>query len=146
MKHVQDRFSITIPKSLQITFIHIPPMTLLTNKRFTLIMESIHSMKLAYNALSQFTPHVYIDTTGCAFTFIVAKLLANCKVIAYVHYPTISTVRYTLYVLWIPLFLLHFKTLYIPNMISLWSSFVIHTWCIWIRANSLWMIRLPRVR
>lgn len=67
-------------------------MTLATTQRFTLIVESIQSIKLAYNALCQFTPDVYIDTTGCAFTFLVAKLLANCKVFAYVHYPTISTV------------------------------------------------------
>lgn len=38
-----------------------------------------------------FTPHVFIDTTGCAFTFLVAKL-ARCKIVAYVHYPTVSTV------------------------------------------------------
>jgi hypothetical protein len=34
-----------------------------------------------------------MDTTGCAFTFLVAKVLAGCKVGTYVHYPTISTVR-----------------------------------------------------
>lgn len=72
-----------------------PPMKLATNQRFTLVMESLHSIKLAYNTLNQYTPHVYIDITGCAFTFIVAKLLANCKVIAYVHYPTISTVSFS---------------------------------------------------
>ena len=92
LDHIKARFDICIPKSLSITFIHIPPMILSSNQRFTLVMESIHSMKLAYNALCQFTPHVYIDTTGCAFTFFVAKILANCKVLAYVHYPTISTV------------------------------------------------------
>jgi len=48
-------------------------------------------MKLAWYALSVVTPHVYIDTTGCAFTFFVAKILAGCKVGTYVHYPTIST-------------------------------------------------------
>ena len=67
-------------------------MTLATTQRFTLVVESIHSMKLAYNALGQFTPDVYIDTTGCAFTFLIAKVLACCRVLAYVHYPTISTV------------------------------------------------------
>ncbi len=69
-------------------------MKVATTQKFTLIVESIHSMKVAYNGLCQFTPDVYIDTTGCAFTFLVAKLLANCKVLAYVHYPTISTVRH----------------------------------------------------
>jgi len=32
-----------------------------------------------------------MDTTGCAFTFFVARVLAGCRVGAYVHYPTIST-------------------------------------------------------
>lgn len=60
-------------------------------KRFTMIAESWGTMKLAWQALSAVTPHVFIDTTGCAFTFFVAKVLAGCKVGAYVHYPTIST-------------------------------------------------------
>ena len=60
-------------------------------KRFTLIAESIATMKLAYHALTTLPPHVYIDTTGCAFTFLVARILAGCKVATYVHYPTIST-------------------------------------------------------
>lgn len=60
-------------------------------KRLTMIAESWGTMKLAWYALSVVTPHVFIDTTGCAFTFFVAKLLAGCKVATYVHYPTIST-------------------------------------------------------
>lgn len=48
-------------------------------------------MKLAYKALEQVTPHVFFDTTGCAFTYFVARVLAGCHVAAYVHYPTIST-------------------------------------------------------
>jgi len=60
-------------------------------KRFTLIAESIATMQLAYHALTTLPPHVYIDTTGCAFTFLVARILAGCKVATYVHYPTIST-------------------------------------------------------
>ena len=34
---------------------------------------------------------MFIDTTGWAFTFPVARLFAGCKVAAYVHYPTISS-------------------------------------------------------
>lgn len=48
-------------------------------------------MRLAYKALEQVTPHVFFDTTGCAFTYFVARVLAGCQVAAYVHYPTIST-------------------------------------------------------
>ena len=89
---IKDRFSIQIPPSLPFRFIHIPkkrdPSTF---KRLTLIAESIDTIKLAWNALHQFTPHIFVDTTGCAFTFLVAKL-ARCKIVAYVHYPTVSTV------------------------------------------------------
>ena len=62
------------------------------SNRLTMIAESLGTTKLAWNALNKVTPHLYIDTTGCAFTFLVAKLLAGCRVGTYVHYPTISTV------------------------------------------------------
>ncbi|KAL7458169.1 hypothetical protein ACHAWC_011124 [Mediolabrus comicus] len=95
LKHVQDRFSITIPKSLSLHFVHLhEEKHLLENnktKRFTLMAESWGTMKLSWCALSAVTPHVFFDTTGCAFTFFVARLLGGCKVGAYVHYPTIST-------------------------------------------------------
>eukprot|EP00549_Striatella_unipunctata_P023041 CAMPEP_0118683028 /NCGR_PEP_ID=MMETSP0800-20121206/5808_1 /TAXON_ID=210618 ORGANISM="Striatella unipunctata, Strain CCMP2910" /NCGR_SAMPLE_ID=MMETSP0800 /ASSEMBLY_ACC=CAM_ASM_000638 /LENGTH=336 /DNA_ID=CAMNT_0006579473 /DNA_START=169 /DNA_END=1179 /DNA_ORIENTATION=+ len=48
-------------------------------------------MIFAWKALRKLTPHVFFETTGCAFTFLVAKFLAGCRVATYVHYPTIST-------------------------------------------------------
>ena len=51
-------------------------------------------MRLALKALemsSDSMPNIFVDTTGCAFTYVVARILFACKVIAYVHYPTIST-------------------------------------------------------
>lgn len=36
-------------------------------------------------------PDWFIDTTGCAFTFTVARFIYGCRIMAYVHYPTIST-------------------------------------------------------
>ena len=56
-----------------------------------MIGQSFVSMKLAYQAIDLVTPDVFFDTTGCAFTFVVAKVLASCEICAYVHYPTIST-------------------------------------------------------
>lgn len=44
---------------------------------------------VAFEALRQLVPHTWIDTTGCAFTFPMARL-AGSKVACYVHYPTIS--------------------------------------------------------
>lgn len=91
LKKVQGRFSIQIPTSLPLKFIHIPKKQDPSSfKRLTLIAESLDTIKLAWFALNMFTPHVFIDTTGCAFTFLVAKL-ARCKIVAYVHYPTVST-------------------------------------------------------
>jgi alpha-1,2-mannosyltransferase len=61
--------------------------------RLSLLVESWGTLKLAYAALfrSQERPTIFFDTTGCAFTYVVAKAVFGCKVIAYVHYPTIST-------------------------------------------------------
>jgi alpha-1,2-mannosyltransferase len=44
---------------------------------------------LGFEALNAIVPDVYFDTMGYAFTFPLFKLLAGCKVGAYVHYPTI---------------------------------------------------------
>jgi alpha-1,2-mannosyltransferase len=93
LQHVRERFSITIPKSLSLHFVHLheEKHLLQKSKRFTMMAESLGTMKLAWCALSAVTPHVFFDTTGCAFTFFVARVLAGCKVGTYVHYPTIST-------------------------------------------------------
>lgn len=48
-------------------------------------------MVLAWDAMTAFIPHLYIDTMGYAFTFPVVSLIASIPMGAYVHYPTIST-------------------------------------------------------
>ena len=91
--HARERFGIDVSPSLPITFVHIDEAKRKTetSRRLSMIAESAGTVRMAWAALTQFTPDVYIDTTGCAFTFLVAKVLAGCKVGAYVHYPTIST-------------------------------------------------------
>ena len=92
LRTVKDRFSIDIPSSLSLTFVHIPKKRDPSSfKRMTLVAESLDTIKLAWFALNKFSPHIFVDTTGCAFTFLVAKL-ARCTLVAYVHYPTVSTV------------------------------------------------------
>ena len=54
--------------------------------------QSLGSMMLAWECLRAFNPDLFVDTTGCHFSFLVAKLLAGCRVACYVHYPTITTV------------------------------------------------------
>ena len=58
--------------------------------RFTMLGQSLGSIILAFKALFQFTPDIFIDTTGCAFTLPIAYLF-GCRTAAYVHYPTISS-------------------------------------------------------
>lgn len=57
---------------------------------FTLLRQAIGAVKLGREALSLLVPEVFVDTTGWAFTYPLAKL-AGCRVVAYTHYPTVST-------------------------------------------------------
>ncbi|CAL4905575.1 unnamed protein product [Urochloa decumbens] len=76
-----------------------PPQVVHLNKRkwieastyphFTMIGQSLGSVYLAWEALTNFTPQFYFDTSGYAFTYPLARLF-GCKVISYTHYPTIS--------------------------------------------------------
>lgn len=75
--------------------------------RFTLLGQSLGSIYLAWEAISRFSPDLFIgravqnvelpalakhviDTMGYAFTFYPVRLLGAMPVGAYVHYPTIS--------------------------------------------------------
>ncbi|MCL7046015.1 hypothetical protein MKW94_005656 [Papaver nudicaule] len=61
-----------------------------TYPRFTMIGQSFGSVYLCWEALCKHTPLVYIDTSGYAFTYPLARVF-GCKVICYTHYPTISS-------------------------------------------------------
>ncbi|KAG9142163.1 hypothetical protein Leryth_007607 [Lithospermum erythrorhizon] len=60
-----------------------------TYPRFTMIGQSLGSVYLSWEALRKFTPLYYVDTSGYAFTYPMARIF-GCKVICYTHYPTIS--------------------------------------------------------
>lgn len=92
---------------------------LTTIPRLSLVVEAIRTMQLAQAAFQEHAtlyntwsnqqqqqqqskatseehrvpplPDWWIDTTGCAFTFWVAKFGYGCRILPYVHYPTIST-------------------------------------------------------
>ncbi|KAI3858298.1 hypothetical protein MKX03_013829 [Papaver bracteatum] len=61
-----------------------------TYPRFTLVGQSFGSVYLCWEALCKHTPLVYIDTSGYAFTYPLARVF-GCKVLCYTHYPTISS-------------------------------------------------------
>lgn len=92
---VSRQFKISIePTALPISFVYLRGRWLLRANLYpilTMLAQSVASMLVASEALARATPDVFVDTTGFAFTFPVAWL-ACCRVGAYVHYPTISTV------------------------------------------------------
>ncbi|KAG0262242.1 asparagine-linked glycosylation protein [Actinomortierella ambigua] len=59
--------------------------------RFTLLGQSLGSIRLAWEALNKVVPDIWFDTMGYAFTYPLARILGGCQVAAYVHYPTISS-------------------------------------------------------
>jgi alpha-1,2-mannosyltransferase len=113
-KQIHDRFGLSISNQIQLQFIHLhqyryflQPIPFLS-----LLLESFGAMCLAYIGLyrslfpsahrnhhhpqsssssSYLLPDLFIDTTGCALTYLPAKILFGCQILAYVHYPTIST-------------------------------------------------------
>lgn len=59
----------------------------------TMVGQSLGSMLVVADSLWRFVPDVYYDTIGAPFAFPVVSLLTGARVIAYVHYPVISSVR-----------------------------------------------------
>jgi alpha-1,2-mannosyltransferase len=94
-QHVLERFSLVLSTQLSLSFVHLNEYAHLLRpaRSFSLLVESLGAMRLAYHALrkSSAPPHIFVDTTGCAFTYVPAVVLFGCRVLAYVHYPTIST-------------------------------------------------------
>jgi alpha-1,2-mannosyltransferase len=56
-----------------------------------MLLQSLGSLVLAYEAISTFVPDVFIDTMGYAFTLPFVSSVLEIPTAAYVHYPTIST-------------------------------------------------------
>ncbi|RCH83696.1 asparagine-linked glycosylation protein [Rhizopus stolonifer] len=59
--------------------------------RFTLVLQSLASIILGYEAISQLVPDIYFDTMGYAFTYPLVHYLCKTKIATYTHYPTISS-------------------------------------------------------
>ncbi|KZT39934.1 mannosyltransferase [Sistotremastrum suecicum HHB10207 ss-3] len=93
LANVKDRFNVALdPRSIH--FVFLKSRGLVEDSAwpmFTLLGQSLGSMYLVWEAITQLVPDLYIDTMGYAFTFHVVRLLCHIPVGAYVHYPTIST-------------------------------------------------------
>ncbi|XP_029300729.1 GDP-Man:Man(3)GlcNAc(2)-PP-Dol alpha-1,2-mannosyltransferase [Cottoperca gobio] len=86
------RFNIVLPRPVQFVFLRhrllVEPGLF---PHFTLLGQSVGSIFLGWEALTEFVPDLYIDSMGYAFTLPLFRYLGGCSVGSYVHYPTIST-------------------------------------------------------
>lgn len=86
------RFNIALPRPVQFVFLRhrllVEPGLF---PHFTLLGQSVGSIFLGWEALTEFVPDIYIDSMGYAFTLPLFRYLGGCSVGSYVHYPTIST-------------------------------------------------------
>lgn len=92
---VSRQFHISLDQAeLPVSFVYLSGRSLLDATRYpvlTMLGQSLGSVVLASEALARGTPDIFLDTTGWAFSFLVASL-AGCAIGTYIHYPTISTV------------------------------------------------------
>ncbi|KAK2465284.1 hypothetical protein APHAL10511_002638 [Amanita phalloides] len=90
---VHRRFNIKLdPSSLDFVFLKTRYLVEDSSWRhFTLLGQSLGSMYLVWEAMSNLIPDLFIDSMGYAFTFHVVSFLGHIPIGAYVHYPTIST-------------------------------------------------------
>ena len=90
---VNDRFNIPL-NSTNVKFVFLRRRAWVEARRwprFTILGQSLGSMILGLEALLQLAPHVYIDTTGYAFTLPLFRWLGGSRTASYVHYPTVSS-------------------------------------------------------
>lgn len=95
LSKAKERFSIDLTAAAErIRFVRLTLRFLLEAPRypvFTLLGQSVGGAVVGLEALLRLTPAVFIDTMGCAPTYLAARYLMGCRVGCYVHYPTIST-------------------------------------------------------
>ena len=95
----QRRFDVQVPHAIELISLEDCKAYLDPQPFLSLVMESWGTMRLALQGLCRYSEKfpdqpidVYWDTTGCAFTFLVARwMVPSAWIFSYVHYPTIST-------------------------------------------------------
>lgn len=92
LEGARRRFNIVLPRPVQFVFLRhrllVEPGLF---PHFTLLGQSVGSVFLGWEALTEFVPDLYVDSMGYAFTLPLFRYLGGCSVGSYVHYPTIST-------------------------------------------------------
>ncbi|KAF7214992.1 GDP-Man:Man(3)GlcNAc(2)-PP-Dol alpha-1,2-mannosyltransferase [Nothobranchius furzeri] len=92
LEGARRRFNIVLPRPVRFIFLqHRALVEPSLFPHFTLLGQSVGSIFLGWEALTEFVPDLYIDSMGYAFTLPLFRYLGGCSVGSYVHYPTIST-------------------------------------------------------
>ncbi|XP_005920153.1 GDP-Man:Man(3)GlcNAc(2)-PP-Dol alpha-1,2-mannosyltransferase, partial [Haplochromis burtoni] len=89
LEGARRRFNILLPRPVHFVFLRhrllVEPGLF---PHFTLLGQSVGSVFLGWEALTEFVPDIYIDSMGYAFTLPLFRYLGGCSVASYVHYPT----------------------------------------------------------
>ena len=95
LQDVNHRFGIDLTKhAASLRLIKIYSVPLLEARWYpiaTMLFQSLGSVFVGLECLYRYQPNVFCDTMGAAFTYPLAKMIDGVKVIAYVHYPIISS-------------------------------------------------------
>ncbi|GAA5801088.1 hypothetical protein HPULCUR_006530 [Helicostylum pulchrum] len=93
LKKVRNGFDIELDPT-RLAFIYLTKRYLVEDglfPRFTLILQSLASLVIGYEAISKLIPDIYFDTMGYAFTYPLVHYFTQVKIATYTHYPTISS-------------------------------------------------------
>jgi alpha-1,2-mannosyltransferase len=91
LQRCQERFGLRVEPTVE--FVRLRLRFLVTAAawpRFTLVGQSLGAVVLAAEALFRSPAALFIDTTGFAFTYPLARYAFAAQVHCYTHYPTIS--------------------------------------------------------
>lgn len=92
VRKANSRFNLILPRPVEFIFLKRRAWVEADRwPRFTLLGQSIGSLILGMEAIVKFSPEIYIDSMGYAFTIPLFKYLGDCECLCYIHYPTIST-------------------------------------------------------
>ncbi|OBZ88853.1 GDP-Man:Man(3)GlcNAc(2)-PP-Dol alpha-1,2-mannosyltransferase [Choanephora cucurbitarum] len=90
---VKNSFNIEMNPN-RLAFIYLKKRYLVEDSRyprFTLILQSLASIVVGYEAISKLVPDIFFDTMGYAFTYPLVHYFTNAKIATYTHYPIISS-------------------------------------------------------
>ncbi|KAI7824987.1 hypothetical protein BX661DRAFT_185066 [Kickxella alabastrina] len=99
LANVREKFGLEIrPETIYVVELRSCWWVVHRFRRLTLLLQSLGSVVLASEALHGFCPDVFVDTVGYAFAYPLVRLVGSgsIPVVAYTHYPTISSDMQTL--------------------------------------------------